>query len=86
MKIYKYQIVDNKIEAPAGSQLLTCQHQHDQLCIWALVNPEVTETNTWDIQIVGTGQDFDSVGWSYLSTVQESIFVWHIWYRNYHDY
>ena len=86
MKIYKYPIVDEKIEAPAGSQILTCQLQRADFCVWALVNPEVRETNTWTVKVVGTGQDFDSVGWSYLNTVQDGIFVWHIFYRNYHDY
>ena len=86
MRIYKYQIVDGKIEAPAGSQILTCQLQRGEFCVWALVNPEVTELNTWDVRVLGTGQDFDSVGWAYLSTVQDGPFVWHIFYRKYHDY
>lgn len=80
--IYKYplEITDNQvIELPKDSGVLTVQMQNNQLCLWALVDTEQTQRQQVPVKVFGTGNPVDFTGpWQYVSTVQERIFVWHI--------
>ena len=81
MKIFKYKVDNNGISLPTGARILSCQLQEHCLQIWALVDPDETTFDHYDIKVVATGHDFDPRDWDYLTTVQEEIFVWHIWYK-----
>lgn len=81
MKIFKYKIEDGGLSLPLGAKILSCQPQDHCLHLWALVNPEETTMEHYDVKIIGTGHEFEPHGWDYLTTVQDSIFVWHVWYK-----
>lgn len=66
------------IKVPAGAQLLCVQMQDDdEPYIWFLCNP-AAEKEFKTIVMVGTGQNFNTTGMTYISTVQDKRgFVWH---------
>lgn len=56
--VYKYplQVADiQEVSLPAGSQILCIKMQDGDVCMWALVNPEETSTETVKIRCAGTG-------------------------------
>lgn len=58
-KVFKYVIAvtDQQIVMmPAGAQILTVKLQNGQLCLWALVDPEMPEKPR-RIYVHGTGHD-----------------------------
>jgi len=82
--IYKY-VLDLKpttsIKIPAGYEILTIQQQHNNICLWALVDtdsPVIVET----FHIIGTGQMFpwEKTKVKYVNTVQmgNGALIWHI--------
>lgn len=79
MKIYKYKFDNTGVSIPVGGRILSCQMQERCLHIWALVDPDEQRTDHYDVQVIGTGHDFNPNGWDYLTTVQDNSFVWHIW-------
>ena len=80
--IYKYplQITDfQTVKVPAGASPLTAQMQGDQLCLWAMIDTDVKETVDAVVKIFGTGNPVELDGeWGYMGSVQQSIFVWHV--------
>jgi len=80
-RIYKYSvgIVSRQaIIMPKNAAILSIQFQDGSLCMWALVNPEApNESRTF--AVIGTGHDFPhDVDWTYLATVQDGSYIWHI--------
>lgn len=60
--IWKYQITtkdEQTIAMPGGAELLTIQMQFDNLCVWALVDPD-KPTKERTIRIFGTGHPIDA--------------------------
>lgn len=56
-QIWKYQLETadwNTIKMPIGSEILTVQTQGENICLWALVNPNEDEEERI-IEVVGTG-------------------------------
>jgi hypothetical protein len=83
--IYKYllEITDEQtVSMPMGAQVLSAQMQGIQLCIWALV--EVGNVNCdRRVKIFGTGNTVKLDGnWKFVDSVQERIFVWHVFVEN----
>ena len=86
-KIFKYPfVVDDVVELkmPKGAQLLSIQFQDEQLCAWALVDPD-ENLETRKLRIIGTGHpvfDDDLEDTEFFTTVQvvfqEQNLVWHI--------
>ncbi len=73
MKIFKYLLKNEthqEIEVPAFAQILTVQVQGDQLCLWALVNPDLHSKSKLSIGIYGTGHALPDRPGAYISTVQ----------------
>ena len=67
------------VEMQANAKIVFVGTQGDQICIWALVDTEqVKEPRTF--VIFGTGHQISTSARAleYISTVQQSIFVWHI--------
>ena len=79
--IYKYplQIMSGiqTVELPDKSKLLSAQMQGSSLCLWARVNPKFAKINR-HFRVIGTGQEFNSVGLEYVATIQDAPFVWHL--------
>ena len=56
--VYKYPLVIadyQNVDLPKGAQILCIKEQHGKICLWALVNPDETETETIKIRCAGTG-------------------------------
>jgi hypothetical protein len=84
--IYKYplDLVDGQVVSmPEGAEILTAQEQHNQLWIWALVNPDrPTSNRIFEIHSTGNPIAVDmGVERRYVATVQERQFVWHVFER-----
>jgi hypothetical protein len=87
-RIYKYQlsIADiQSISMPEGAEILTVQVQRDIPCLWALVNPERTNTER-RIETFGTGLPVRSdmgVERKYVGTYQvhSGDLVFHVFER-----
>lgn len=68
------------LPVPAGAQPLTVQMQGPPT-LWALVDTDAN-TRPFEVRIVGTGnRGPDVTGFTYLGTVQDRIFVWHVFWR-----
>lgn len=86
-KIFKYElkVTDTQVlELPYEHRILTVQNQNGNLCLWAVVDPEDTDTANRTIRIFGTGNDASDLEYyfggdmEYISTVQMNSLVWHI--------
>jgi hypothetical protein len=84
MKIYKYKL-GNNVQLPKDARILHCTTQEKCLHVWALVDPDATEFENFDVQVIGTGHAFNPDGWEYISTVLDGLFVWHIWFKKSKD-
>jgi hypothetical protein len=85
-KIFKYEIKfrdKQVINLPLGADILNIQYQEstNQICLWAVVDPNCEETTKYNVYIVGTGHEItEDVDYfmGYFSTVQVGSFDWHI--------
>lgn len=73
-KVFKYPlIVDDMqtVELPKGSKVLHINKQggDERLYLWALVDPEESETEGVRIRCAGTGHPIEEDGLEYVSTV-----------------
>ena len=77
-KIYKYpiEIIDiQTIKLPKGAIMLTAQLQHGK----PYVDPNEIEAEDVTLRVYGTGQEIDdSLDLTYVGTIQENGFVWHV--------
>ena len=77
--IYKYTLdsQDCTLQLPKGSEILTIQLQNQIPTLWALVNPNTSESEERHICIIGTGwQVKDTM--KYITTYMDGYFVWHV--------
>ncbi len=77
--IWKFplEITDHQsVSIPSISRLLTVQMQGDTPCLWALVDPDSTETTTV-IAIRGTGLPITGLIGEYIATFQVGWLVFH---------
>lgn len=80
-RIYKYKLNTREgrlTPLPTGAAILTIAMQHNMLCLWAIVDMSVTTETRRDIRVIGTGWDIDDPVGTYLATVQDGGYVWHI--------
>jgi hypothetical protein len=70
-----------QISMPEGAEILSVQVQRGQVCLWALVNPNLAKKPR-TIEIFGTGHEVDDSPRTYIGTVQVhpmgSDLVWHV--------
>jgi hypothetical protein len=79
-QIWKFPIVlkdRNWLTMPRGARFITAQIQDHNMCVWAHVQPEA-QSEPVRVDVVGTGHDYDADGMSYLATMQQGPFVWHV--------
>ena len=79
--VYKYPIQELReiveLELPSCSRILHVYPQRYGICVWALVNPHNKTTEIHRLRIAGTGHPIEG-NWRYLTSIHESVFVWHI--------
>ena len=59
--VYKYKLqitkVIQEVVLPLGAQILCIKMQNDELCMWALVDPDQTYNEVIKIRCAGTGHE-----------------------------
>lgn len=58
--IWKYVLkpeVTQDILLPLGAEVLSVQNQFESVCLWALVDPKETQTQTATVDSIGTGHE-----------------------------
>lgn len=85
LTIWKYHVKlqdQQRVNMPDGADILDVQYQHDQLTVWALVDP-TRPTRERILHIAGNGHPVDA-GLRYIATVQQpgrgedGARVWHV--------
>jgi len=81
--IYKYELTQT-IQLPIDSQVLKVGMQNGIMQMWALVDPNQKETSQRNFEIIGTGHsfEFDYLTHTYIDSLFDGPFVWHIWEVN----
>jgi hypothetical protein len=81
--IYKYELA-RTIQLPIDSQVLKVGMQNGGMYIWALVDPNQTIKSQRNFEILGTGHsfEFDYLTHTYIDSLFDGPFVWHIWEVN----
>lgn len=79
--VYKYPLAirdRQEIKMPGKPVLLNVGlDPQDDLCVWALVNPE-HENKPMTFFVHGTGHPVDSDAYIWLGTVRQGPFMWHV--------
>lgn len=85
--IYKYPITSSQspvsvctIRVSKNSKPLSIQIQNNWICVWSLVDTEEPLVLR-EFLIVGTGHLIPEEGATYLGSVQQPPFVWHVFER-----
>ena len=81
--IYKYELAKT-IMMPINSQVLKVGMQNGIMCIWILVENNELDASERNFEIIGTGHsfEFDYLTHTYIDSLFDGPFVWHIWEVN----
>jgi len=81
--IYKYELA-KKVTLPIDSQVLKVGMQNGTMQIWVLVDSNEKETYGCSFEIIGTGHnfEFDYLTHTYIDSLFDGPFVWHVWQVN----
>jgi len=81
--IYKYELT-RRIQLPIDSQVLKVGMQNGIMQMWVLVDPNQKETSQRNFEIIGTGHsfEFNYLTHTYIDSIFDGPFVWHIWEVN----
>jgi hypothetical protein len=80
VKIHKYQIpIINSfnILLPVTAVILSFQMKNNNAFIWVIVD-EIEPPIPRNFRLVGTGHNIDFLIAQYIGTIQDDIFVWHL--------
>ena len=86
--IHKYPLTlqgEEKVSLPEGARILCVQNQRETICIWAVVDPDITSHEERTFMIIGTGHIHDSIPTGgYIGTVQlqDGFLVFHVFEKN----
>lgn len=81
--IYKYTLDlkdKQQIELPLDADILSVQVQAEKICLWAKVSSTLPKEKR-TIYIYVTGTEIEKDNSSYVGTVQDGIYVWHIFIK-----
>lgn len=67
-----------RVTMPYGAVIIAFQMQAQVPTVWAIVNPDETQTETRTLRIVGTGHREVVPFSTYRGTAQIGGFVWHL--------
>lgn len=77
-----YNLFETKIELPKDASILTLKVIGDDLNLWFKFNPALKITlESYTIRIVGTGFETPTDGFSYVDTIIDGMFVWHVFIK-----
>lgn len=77
-----YNMFETKIELPKDASILSLKVIGDDLNMWFKFNPALKITlESYTIRIVGTGFETPTDGFSYIDTIIDGMFVWHIFIK-----
>lgn len=79
-KIFKYPLAligQQTVEMPTTAVLLSVQLQGLDICLWALVQPDLPKSKRV-IMIYGTGEAINANDHIFIGTVQIGLYVWHV--------
>lgn len=81
-----YNLFETKIELPKDASILSLKVIGDDLNMWFKFNP-VNKDNleSYTIRIVGTGFETPTDGFSYIDTIIDAMFVWHVFIKQDND-
>ena len=81
--IYKYELA-RTITLPINSQILKAGIQNGIMYIWVLVDENEKQTYYANFEIIGTGHsfEFNHLTHTYIDSLFDGPFVWHIWNIN----
>ena len=81
--IYKYELT-REVTLPINSQVLKAGMQNGSMYIWVLIDLNEKETYKSKFEILGTGHsfEFDYLTHTYIDSLFDGPFVWHIWQVN----
>ena len=85
--IFKYPIPvtdEFPFELPKGAKIIAFQTQHEQPCIWVIIDPNSNEKETRYFYMYGTGHPIENVeALTYIGTTQTAggVLVWHLFER-----
>ncbi len=82
--IYKYTLKPEniqQIELPIDFEILSVQMQEDDICLWAKVSAGISKVKR-TICIYGTGVNIKEDDLTHIGTVQDGIYVWHIFIKD----
>jgi len=81
--IYKYELA-RAVQLPIDSQVLKVGIQNGIMQMWVLVDPNEKQTSQRNFEIIGTGHsfEFDYLTHTYIDSLFDGPFVWHIWEVN----
>jgi len=87
--IWKYEIkIQDKfsLDLPINHKILSFQEHGGRCYIWVLnFSIDIDCTVKTNFRIVGTGQDIDFPTCTYIGTVINGFFVWHLFLESYGD-
>lgn len=77
-----YNLFETKIELPKDSSILSLKVIGDDLNLWFKFNPALKITfESYTIRVVGTGFETPTDGFSYIDTIIDGMFVWHVFIK-----
>lgn len=77
-----YNLFETKIELPKDASILSLKVIGDDLNMWFKFNPtSKTNLESYTIRIVGTGFETPTDGFSYIDTIIDGMFVWHVFIK-----
>ena len=84
MEIWKYKlaIADRQlVQMPVDSEILSVGNQQGAVCLWAKGDPTAVTRNRV-IEMIGTGHPISPARRTFLGTVLDDPFVWHVFERH----
>ena len=77
-----YNLFETKIELPKDASILSLKVIGDDLNLWVKFNPALKITlESYTIRVVGTGFETPTDGFSYIDTIIDGMFVWHVFIK-----
>lgn len=77
-----YNLFETKIELPKDASILSLKVIGDDLNLWFKFNPALKITfESYTIRVVGTGFETPTDGFSYVDTIIDGMFVWHVFIK-----
>lgn len=80
--IWKFPLMltdEQTVDMPAGASVLSVADQNHVLTMWALVEPSAPLAPV-GVRILGTGNPApsDQASWTFVGSIHQSAFVWHV--------